>query len=239
MLILNVCIVACFLFRRACKPNISSAIMGHLRAEALLVLLLGLRLLQSLPSYDQANNRSAEEACADYRTTTYPGSAWTFDDCVDVWKRYAPTVPDDLWRRLPHVDAWKQTALELRRVGCPCLVASHATADGAGSSTIRHIATWIFAEEMGCDWVTPDWGKKTVPGGNGTVHYCHRIATAAEMDFAKSIKNKRTMRQELRAMRQCSVIDFLVYFQFDVPSVNLPEKGTVEVLQARVSCGLV
>ncbi|CAM9532516.1 unnamed protein product, partial [Laminaria digitata] len=178
------------------------------------------------------------EACADFRTGYYPGSAWTFDDCVDVWKRYARTTSPDLRGRLPHVDTWRQTASELRRVGSPCLVASDPTSDGAGSSTIRHIATWIFADEMGCDWVTPDWGKKRVDGGNGTVLYCHRIATAAELEFAKTIKDLRAMRQELRAMRQCSVIDFLAYFQFDVPSVDLPEKGTVEIIQASAELNL-
>ncbi|CAN0267296.1 unnamed protein product [Laminaria digitata] len=97
---------------------------------------------------------------------------------------------------MPHVDTWRQTASELRRVGSPCLVASDHVSDGAGSSAIRHIATWTFAEEVGCDWVTPHWDKKAVPGGNGAVLYCHRTATTAEMDLAKSNK-------EMRAMRHC------------------------------------
>lgn len=212
--------------------------MGRFSAPALLMLILGLLLVRRLPSYGHTNNLHAEEVCADFRKGTYPGSAWTFDDCVVVWELYVRNVPAERRGRMPHVDTWRQTASELRRVGSPCLVASEPTRDGAGSSTIRHIATWIFAEEMGCDWVTPDWGKKLVLGGNGTVLYCHRIATLAEMNLAKSINEKQAMREKTRSMNQCSIIDFLAYFQFDVPSVDLPEKGTAEVIQARLWCGL-
>lgn len=207
------------------------------RVAAMSMFLLGLLLIGPPRSYGYADNLKAEDACADFKGRTYQSSSWTFGDCAAVWKRYSPTVPPGLRGRLPHVDTWRQTASELRRVGSPCLVKSDPTSDGAGSSTIRHIATWIFAVEMGCDWVTPDWGKVPVAGGNGTVLYCHRIATAAEMGLAKSIKQKLVMRQELRAMRQCSAIDFLAYFHFDVPSVTLPNKETVEIMQASLPGG--
>lgn len=200
--------------------------MKRFHPEALLVLPLGLLLLRSLPSYGQRNDiLQPEEACADFAGGGYPGSSWTLDNCIDVWTRYARTVPSGLQRRLNDVDIWREAASELRRVGSPCLVASEPTSDGAGSSTIRHLATWIFAEEMGCDWVTPDWGKKPVDGGNGTVMYCHRTATTQEMDLSKP-------NAELQALRRCSVIDWLAYFQFDVPSVGRPEGGETKVIQA-------
>lgn len=164
----------------------------------------------------------------DFAAGSYPDSSWTLDACIDVWTRYARTVPSGLQRRLPHVDIWRKAASELRRVGSPCLVASEPTSDGAGSSTVRHLATWIFAEEMGCDWVTPDWGKKHVDGGNGTVVYCHRTATTQEMDLSKPNK-------ELRVLRRCAVIDWLAYFQFNVPSVSRPIEGKIKVIQASVA----
>lgn len=204
--------------------------MRHFRPAALLVLSVVLLLLQSLASARQGKTLTAEEVCEDFWTGKYPGSAWTLDDCIDVWKRYARTVPLGLQGRLPHVDTWRQAASELRRVGSPCLVASDPTSDGAGSSTIRHIAAWVFAEDMGCDWVTPDWGKQHVDGGNGTVMYCHRTATTPELDLSKPNK-------DLQALRRCSVINWLAYFQFDVPSVNLPAIGRVKVIQVRVRCG--
>ena len=136
-------------------------------------------------------------------------------------------MPEGQHRRVPHVDIWREAATELRRSGTPCLAASKPSGDGAGSSTIRHLASWIFAEEMGCDWVKPDWGKKLVGAGNGTVMYCHRTATAWEMDHLNASNG-------LQHLHSCSVVDWLAYFQFDVPSVSLPSNGAIEVIQARV-----
>eukprot|EP00752_Nemacystus_decipiens_P015660 g13975.t1 len=119
---------------------------------------------------------------------------------------------------------WGDTGTELRRAGSPCLVASRPAPDGVGSSTIRHLATWIYAEQMGCDWVTPDWGKEHVGPANETAEmYCHRAATSEEMDLSKP-------RTELEAMRRCSVVDWLSYFQFDAPSMELPEGETLEYI---------
>lgn len=187
------------------------------------VFLLGSVFLLSTPAIGQPRGIEASEACVDFGPGGHPGSSWTLEDCIEVWENFALTVPNGLQKRLPHVDLWRETSAELRQAGSPCLVAPNPTSDGAGSSTIRHLAAWIYSEQMGCDWVTPDWGKKQVGGGNGTaVMYCHRTATTEEMDLSKPA-------EELQSMRRCSVIDWLSYFQFDVPSVSLPESGTVFV----------
>ena len=202
--------------------------MGCFRVATLFfVLPLGLLLLRPLPSSGRRNALGeAEEACTDFAPGRYPGSSWTLQACIDVWTRFTRTVPNGLQQRLPGVDMWSKTASELRRVGSPCLVASGPTPDGAGSSTIRHLATWVFSEEMGCDWVTPDWGRRRVSGGNGTVMYCHRTSTTQEINRPKT-------QAEVQASRRCSVIDWLSYFQFDVPSVSLPEREEIKVIQAR------
>ncbi|CAM9250414.1 unnamed protein product, partial [Hapterophycus canaliculatus] len=170
----------------------------------------------------------ASKACVDFASGGFPGSAWTLPDCLMVWEEFISSAPEGLRRRLSHVDVWRETAEELRRAGSPCLVASDPTLDGAGSSTIRHFATWIYAEQMGCDWVTPDWGKKRVDQGNGTagspVIYCHRTATTMELDSSKP-------PEEMKAMQRCTVIDWLSYFQFGEPSVPWPHEEVLRVVQ--------
>lgn len=188
--------------------------------------LLGTLLLRSSPATGQPTGMEASEACVEFATeVNYRGSAWILDDCVEVWELFRRSVPSGLQGRLPDIDLWGDTGVELRRAGSPCLVASNPTSDGAGSSTIRHLATWVYAEQMGCDWVTPDWGKARVAEGNGTaVMYCHRTATTQELDLSKPAK-------ELQAMRRCSVVDWLSYFQFDVPSVEMPQAATFAYVQ--------
>lgn len=140
--------------------------------------------------------------------------------------QFSTTVPPGLRRRLPDADLWRQTASELRRLGFPCLIAPTLPSDGVGSSTIRHLASWIFAEQMGCDWVTPDWGKRRADAGNGTtstVLYCHRTATTQEVATGRPSE----------AVTRCSVVDWLSYFQLDLPSVSLPEERSLKVIEVR------
>lgn len=206
-------------------------------AAGMWALLVGIVLLRSSPAagqpgrlLGQPGGMEPSEACVDFATgSNSRGWSWTFNDCVEVWEHFRRSVPNGLQRRLPDVDLWGNTGVEMRRAGSPCLVASKPTSDGAGSSTIRHLATWIYARQMGCDWVTPDWGKKHVGAeGNGTaVMYCHRTATNQEMDLSKP-------SEELQAMRRCSVIDWLSYFQFDVPSVDLPQGKKLEYIEVSV-----
>lgn len=166
-------------------------------------------------------------ACQDFATGQYSASGWTLNDCIYVWTDFNNTVWDIFHPRMPEVDFWRETAVDMRMAGSPCLVASIPNGDGAGSTTIRHLATWIFSREMGCDWATPDWGKKFVGQGNSTaVMYCHRTATTAEMDPSKP-------KEELKAMRRCSIVDWLSYFQFDVPSVGHPVDSKLRILEVR------
>lgn len=186
-------------------------------------LTLAIFILRWTPASPQKGVLEAAEVCADFEVEGQVGSAWTFADCAQVWTHFVSTLPPYVMTRAPHRDIWKDTAIELRRKGVPCVVSSLPTHDGAGSSTIRHLAAWVFAVEMGCDWATPSWGG-TVPrsGEAGAMMYCHRTATTAEMDFSKP-------PQELWAMRRCSIINWLAYFQFDVPSVDVPVNGTSEI----------
>lgn len=159
------------------------------------------------------------DACADFATGVYPGLSWTFDDCMKVWETFAMSAPQGMQRRFPSADLWKDTAVELRRAGSPCLVAPPPIGDGVGSSTIRHLATWIYSEQMGCDWVTPVWGRG-FKLGNGAVVYCHSM----KFEHFKT-------EEEKQSMNHCSVANWLSYFQFDVPSVALPQNETIKHVQ--------
>ncbi|CAN0194360.1 unnamed protein product, partial [Scytosiphon promiscuus] len=134
--------------------------------------------------------------------------AWTLEDCVEVWTQYSSTIIDIFVPRKPDADLWRKTASELRAEGSPCKLFSVAGGDGLGSTTLRHLATWIFAEEMGCDWITPDWGRRKVPKGDGqAVMYCHSVVTK---DVLKSYKNAT----DAKTTQRCSIVDWLAYFQF-------------------------
>ena len=99
----------------------------------------------------------------------------------------------------------------MRGTGSPCIVEATFTPDGAGSTTIRHFATWDFSRELGCDWMTPRWSSKTVNGGNTTATMCcHRAGTLDDAELAKTDPRKLTA---LRATNHCSVVDWLSYFQ--------------------------
>ncbi|CAM9182579.1 unnamed protein product [Ectocarpus sp. 8 AP-2014] len=167
------------------------------------------------------------DACADLRSDQYEESGWTFEDCLHVWNDFNDIISAPFHPRMPDADIWTDTAEELRRAGLPCLVRTNPRGDGAGSTTIRHLMAWIFSREMGCDWVTPDWGKRFVRGGNGTaVMYCHLASTTAEMDVLKT-------DAERKVVNRCAVIDWLSYFQFDVPSVPSPVQEKLFVVEPK------
>ncbi|CAM9178418.1 unnamed protein product [Ectocarpus sp. 12 AP-2014] len=166
-------------------------------------------------------------ACADLASGQYTGSGWTFEDCLHVWNDFNAVLGTRWYPRMTDADLWSDTAEELRLAGSPCLVRTNPHGDGAGSTTIRHLMTWIFSREMGCDWVTPDWGKRFVGGYNGTaVMYCHKTSSPADMGVP-------TTKAERNVMTRCAVIDWLSYFQFDVPSVPSPVKEKLLVVEAK------
>lgn len=173
----------------------------------------------------KANTIGPEEACVDFVASNQSGSAWTLADCIEVWTQFTSTIPVGLWQRLGYTDIWRETGAELRRAGSPCLAGSSGPSDGVGSTTLRLLSSWIFADEMGCDWVTPDWGRPHAGHGNDTVLYCHKTVHFDDLPSRTPSKIMETMH--------CSIVDWLAYFRFDVPSVNLPEAAKIKHIQAR------
>ena len=175
-----------------------------------------------------------DEACVDFAAEQPPGSAWTLADCTGVWTQFISTVPSGLRGRLRYTDDLKESATKLRRAGTPCLAQSYGGGDGVGSTTMRILSSWILADEMGCDWVTPGWGKRRVVGENGTtVLYCHRT-----MD-REGVGLTNRPPSALMELSHCTVVDWLAYFQFSAPSVSLPEGVNIKQIQARCPCLLV
>lgn len=192
------------------------------------VLALGCLSTQVLVIKGRPPSVGVEEVCADFADGK---SAWTMADCIEVWTQFTDSAPESLRRpkRLVLVDALKEPAAELRRAGTPCLAASKPHGDGVGSTTVRLIASWLLSKEMGCDWVTPDWGKPFVPGANGTVRYCHRTVDKSKMNLLNQTITEQT------ALEHCWVVDWLSYFQFGASSVHLPEGANIKEIEASMS----
>ena len=178
---------------------------------------------------------AARATCSDFADGHFAGLSWTFDECIEVWTAFRDNLPSSLAIRPPHVDLWKTTADELRREGKPCMLTSflnsysNAHGVGVGSTTMKHLATWIFAEELGCDWVTPSWTSFSMTRKNETAAYCHWMTDKASRN-ASSVLEK-----------PCVSVNWLAYFNLGVPSTDLPEGITpknVTVSLLRVVFGL-
>ncbi len=183
---------------------------------------VGARLLSKLVDVNVEPQRpppqdevTPDAACSDFVTEGYAGSSWTLDECRGVWKIFALSVPPNMRRRFEYVDLWKDTARELRQSGLPCLVVTTPIELGVGSQAIRHLFSWIYAEQMGCDWVTPMWGTGR-DLGNGSVVYCHTVSNDEQLKTEED---------------HCSVANWNSYFQFDVPSVVMPQNVTLKNVQ--------
>lgn len=191
------------------------------------ILALGHVVIEHGPANGQAWEKFPPDPCSDFFNK---GLAWTHDECMEVWAQFIGTVPPGLRRRTPDVEMWASTAMQLREASSPCMVNSTFAPDGSGSTTMRNLATWIFSEEMGCDWVTPRWSGKIIGKGNGAaVLYCHRTATTEEFDLATTKKG----HPALGSTNRCSVIDWLSYFQFNVPSVTWDGNAILKAIQVR------
>lgn len=169
-----------------------------------------------------------EDACSDFnKGMEYSGSPWTLNDCIQVWTHFVDTVPSELNRRPWGINLWRQAAQRLRLDGSPCLVASTPSPGGAGSYMIQQLGAWIFAEQIGCDLVSPDWRSRLLaPGEDTAALYCHTVATTRETEQA-------LLRRQADDIRHCTMISWPEYFQLDIPSVELPERRSFRVIEVR------
>lgn len=108
------------------------------------------------------------------------------------------------------------------------MVESTLPADGVGSMTMRHLAAWMFAEEVGCDWVVPNLGTP-LADGDGASLYCHTAATTGEEQ-----RGFNASAEEVEAIvHRCSVTNWLEYFNFKATAVELPVVDSFRVVEVR------
>lgn len=163
-------------------------------------------------------------ACDDF-VSGADGLVWTLEDCLDVWAKWVKTVPGAMHRKYQDRELLSGTADEMRQRGTPCLLKSGGAGDGAGSTTMRHLASWILAREIGCDWVTPGWGRKrpNTKMDENTSWYCH--SKEAKEQTLDSMTPK-----EASSLRRCKMISWLYYFHYDIPSIEYPESAIVKTV---------
>eukprot|EP00752_Nemacystus_decipiens_P017727 g15895.t1 len=157
---------------------------------------------------------------------------WQASDCEDVWASWTQTLPVSLRPAYPDRQRLREVAAGMRERGSPCLVESIVKADGIGSMTMRHLTTKIFAEEVGCDWLIPEWGMPAVGDGSGGSLYCHSAATYEEQQ--RGFGN--TTEEGVQAMVQrCSFTNWLEYFNLKMSSVEAPANASFLVVEADTS----
>lgn len=181
----------------------------------------------------QRTSLEATAACRDFADSRFAGLLpWTLDICLNVWESYRYTIGGRYHVRPPQIDVWRETADVLRREGSPCLLTSFPTRDGVGSATIRHFSNWVLSREMGCDWITPEWGNLRHSDGTDDLVYCHSIASVvARANF--------TNRDDFLQNRKCTVVNWLLFFNLRIPSTDLPKGVLLKTVILQVSANHV
>lgn len=151
---------------------------------------------------------------------------------MKVWSAWAPTIPESLHADYADRRLMKEKAMGMRKRGQPCVVKPQVRADGVGSEVTRHLAAWIYAEEIGCDWITPNFGyeEEGEAGPEGGTLYCHPSAAPEEFE---GVANGHLAEQNLET---CEMVDWLRFFHFDAPSTPEPD-ATYHNVTVRVTCG--
>lgn len=88
--------------------------------------------------------------CADFKSDGGANS-WRYEDCMTVWDGWTQTVPEEGMGNTPiSIRApLRRFAKELRDAGSQCYLTALKSIDGAGSSAMRSITTYMLAQEIG------------------------------------------------------------------------------------------
>lgn len=186
---------------------------------------------KSIDEHEGSRNIYVDEACLEFDKEIPIGSGWLHSDCVMVWSQWADTLDGFEYQSYSYRDIFNETARDMRQQGNPCLVDSFRYPDGVGSSSIRLLATWMFAEEMNCDWITPESPRSSIDE-NGTSLYCHSLVTGAghepdSLDQAFDLKS---------GSWRCEVTNWLRFFRYDAHGVDWEKNGTIRTIHVRCDC---
>lgn len=146
--------------------------------------------------------------------------------CTDVWSTWKITAYDNQFDDLGYREIFNQTATELRQQGWPLMAESYAFSDGLGSTTLRHLVTWMFAEEMGCDWIKPRLLEKQ-KSDDGTDLYCH--STVAKLNHEIRVGPLSDYPSDT----PCLVTNWPVYFCYLEHGVNMAKMDQTKVTPVR------
>lgn len=171
------------------------------------------------------------EVCSDFEPTpNSPPVTWGLLDCIEVWKKWGATIDETLHEGYPDPEILKDLSAVLRRRETPCTVREEKTLDGTGSSAMRHLASWLYAKQVGCDWVTPDFNqgdvKTLVDPANldkEETLYCHRTEFVFKFNVSIPLK-------EGKEARRCADVSWLHYFNLNQHSVPPLDGGVVKVI---------
>ena len=174
------------------------------------------------------------EACSDFEPTPGgPDVTWGLMDCIEVWKKWGATIDQSLHNGYQDREILKDLSAIMRRQGSPCTVREEKTLDGTGSSVMRHMAAWLYAKEVGCDWTTPDFNQGDVTKlldpenlQSEEVLYCHRTEFVFKFNVSTPLK-------EGTEARRCSSVSWLHFFHLTEHSVPPPSDGVVKVVSVR------
>lgn len=157
--------------------------------------------------------------CDDFVDGEPSSRVWRRQDCLDVWTKWQNTYSTNFKRMSLNREIVRDSVQLLKQQGSNCVVRSTPVRDGAGSSTIRSIVAWIFAEDMGCQWVAPAWAS-VHQGRNGSAVYCHSRSPRLERE--------KMTREELIASRidTCTRVDWQQYFCLDSISAEVSPDAT-------------
>lgn len=175
------------------------------------------------PSQVQSSSvTNVENACAEFNNKYPLGSGWFYSDCVAVWNGWTATLEEQQLMPWTYRQVFTEMSTELREQGKPCLVESVNYPDGAGSSAVRHLATWMFAEEMGCDWILPIMYSANGSGDDGSSLYCHKMMTRG--------RTHPFSEQEPGDNRfwRCEVTNWLEFFHYSAHAARTSFGGKIK-----------
>lgn len=66
-----------------------------------------------------------------------------------VWTAWVATIPENVRPRLLERNLLRDTSRELQRLETRCVLKPGSSTDGAGSSAMRTVSNWMFAEALG------------------------------------------------------------------------------------------
>lgn len=189
--------------------------MAVSRRDYLAIIVRGWFLLSALRSVSRAEQELPFEACAEFASKGNQ-LTWTMAECMQVWSAWSETVPEWLHLGYPDRRLMKDVSVAMRERGQPCVVQARVRADGVGSEVTRHLAAWLYAKEIGCDWVTPDFGyeDEAETGPEGGTLYCHPSAAPEEFEGSPEAEQN---------LESCELVDWLQYFNLDETSVPEPD----------------